>query len=65
MADPYIKITENLLRRTDDAFIVSQERWIPFALVKASDERRIKATNPHSVIEFNLREWKAIQLGLI
>lgn len=67
MSDKYVKVETRYETHTQDAFLIETPfgsvEWIPFSLIGTIDERRIKSTKPGETVSFNLREWKAMQLG--
>lgn len=72
MSDNYVKVKVILITRTRDALLVDckldgvdmRKAWIPLSLVHSADEKKVGNNHATDIVEFRLREWKAMELGL-
>lgn len=68
MSDRYVKVLITVVYAGRDAVKIDGEKWIPYSLLFATDEKRIREKDNPFVSQFDIlvqiREWKAQQLGL-
>lgn len=70
--DNYVKVKVILIARTRDALLIDCElegtdercAWVPLSLIHAADEKRIGNNHATDIVEFRMREWKAMELNL-
>lgn len=71
MTDAYVKVKVILIAKTRDAILIDcdldgpmRKAWIPLSLVHIADELKIGNDHSTDIVEFRLREWKALELDL-